>query len=309
MAIEFRILGPLEVSADGRLLPLGSPKQRALLALLLVHANETVSRDRIIEELWGEAPPASVQSAFHVYLSRVRRLLDSATGGGLLIRQAHGYRLRVGPHQLDVTRFEGLVGEGSDALAAGKARLAADRFCQALGLWRGPPLADLQAERFAIMAGARLNEERVSALEQRLEADLALGRHRQLIGELESLVAEHPYRERLRGQLMLALYRSGRQAEALRAYQLARRTLAEELGLEPSHQLKELEQAILRQDPALELAATEPAATTARSPFVGRAPELAELSARPSKMHSPAAAGSASSAVNPVSARAASPRS
>jgi DNA-binding SARP family transcriptional activator len=279
MGIEFRILGPLEVIRDGRVLPLGSPKQRALLALLLVHANETVSRDRLIEELWAENPPASVESAFHVYLSRVRRLLDSAAGGELLSRQAHGYTLRVGPDQLDATRFEGFVGEGNEALAAGKARLAADRFRQALALWRGPPLADLQAERFAIMAGDRLNEERVSALEQRLEADLALGRHRQLIGELETLVAEHPYRERLRGQLMLALYRSGRQAEALRAYQQARRTLADELGLEPSHQLKELEQALLRQDPTLDLAPTEAAAETARSAFVGRESELAELSA------------------------------
>jgi DNA-binding SARP family transcriptional activator len=279
MGIEFRILGPLEVSANGRVLPLGSPKQRALLALLLVHANETVLRDRLIEELWGDAPPPSVESAVHVYLSRVRRLLDSAAGGGRLIREAHGYRLRVGPDELDATRFEVLVGEGDEALAAGKARLAADRFRQALALWRGPPLADLQSERFAVTAGARLDERRVSALEQRLEADLALGRHRQLIGELEALVAEHPYRERLRGQLMLALYRSGRQAEALRAYQQARRALADELGLEPSHQLRDLEQAILRQESALDLAPVEAAAETARSAFVGRESELAELSA------------------------------
>jgi DNA-binding SARP family transcriptional activator len=279
MAIEFRILGPLEVSVDGRLLPLGSPKQRALLALLLVHANEMISRDRIIEELWAEAPPASVESAFHVYLSRVRRLLVSAAGGGLLTREGHGYRLRIEPDQLDATRFEGLVDKGGEALAAGKVRLAADHFRDALGLWRGPALADLQAERFALAAGARLDEERVSALEQRLQADLALGRHRRLIGELQALVADHPYRERLRGQLMVALYRSGRQTEALRAYQQARRTLVDELGLEPSSELKALEQAILRQDPALEPAAAEAAAETARSTFVGRKSELAELSA------------------------------
>ena len=253
MRIEFRILGPLEVSADGRVLPLGSPKQRALLALLLVHANETVSRDRLIEELWGDAAPASVESAFHVYLSRLRRLLESAGGGALLVREAHGYRLRVEPDQLDATRFASLAGEGREALAAGKVELAADRFRQALALWRGPPLADLQSERFAITAAARLDEERVSALEQRLEADLALGRHRELVGELETLVAENPYRERLRAQLMLALHRSGRQAEALQAYQDARRTLADELGLKPGHELKELEQAILRQDPTLTL--------------------------------------------------------
>jgi DNA-binding SARP family transcriptional activator len=251
MRIEFRILGPLELSVDGRVLPLGSPKQRALLALLLVHANEAVSRDRLIEELWGDAAPASVESAFHVYLSRLRRLLEPTGGGTRLVRQAHGYSLRVEPDELDATRFAGLVGEGREALAAGEAERAADRLRRALALWRGPALADLESERFAIAAAARLEEERVSALEQRLEADLALARHRQLVGELETLVAEHPYRERLRGQLMLALYHSGRQAEALRAYQQARRTLADELGLEPGQELKELEQAILRQDPTL----------------------------------------------------------
>jgi DNA-binding SARP family transcriptional activator len=142
MRIEFRILGPLELSADGRVLRLGSPKQRALLALLLVHANETLSRDRLIEELWAEAAPASVESAFHVYLSRLRRLLESSGCGALLVRQAHGYRLRVEPEQLDATRFQALVGEGSEALATGEA----DRLRQALALWRGPALADLESE-------------------------------------------------------------------------------------------------------------------------------------------------------------------
>jgi ATP-dependent Clp protease ATP-binding subunit ClpA/DNA-binding winged helix-turn-helix (wHTH) protein len=251
MPIEFRILGPLEVSADGRVLPLGGPKQRALLGLLLVHANGTVSRDQLIEELWAEAAPATVESALHVYLSRLRRLLDSAGAGGWLVRDAYGYRLRVEPDQLDANRFERLAREGSEALAAGKAELAAMRVRQALALWRGPPLADLQSERFAITAAARLDEQRVSALEQRLEADLALGRHRQLIGELETLVAEHPYRERLRAQLMLALYRSGRQAEALDAYQGALRTL-DELGIEPSAVLQQLQKAVLRQDETLQ---------------------------------------------------------
>jgi DNA-binding SARP family transcriptional activator/pimeloyl-ACP methyl ester carboxylesterase len=251
MLIEFRILGPLEISADWRLLPLGSPKQRALLGLLLVHAGAAVSRDRLVEELWGEAPPATVDSALHVYLSRLRRLLESAGAAGALVRERYGYRLLVKTEQLDANRFERLAGEGSDALAAGKPGLAAERLRQALALWRGPALADLQSEPFAIVAAARLEEDRVAALEQRLEADLALGRHRQLIRELETLVAEHPFRERLRAQLMLALYRSGRQAEALRAYQRARRTLAEELGLEPSQELKQLEQAMLTQDATL----------------------------------------------------------
>jgi DNA-binding SARP family transcriptional activator len=262
MPIEFRILGPLEVSADGRLLPLGSPKQRVLLGLLLAYANETVSRDRLIGEMWADAPPASVESALHVYLSRLRRLLESAGAGDVLVREAHGYRLLVEPEQLDSNRFERLVSEGSEALAAGEPKVAAERLRAALALWRGPALADLQSERFAITAAGRLEERRLSALEQRLEADLALGRDRQLIGELETLVTEHPYRERLRGQLMLALYRSGRQVEALRVYREARRTLADELGLEPGGELKELEQAILRQDAALKLdrsrVATEP---------------------------------------------------
>jgi len=285
MGIDFAILGPLEVRADGRILPLGSPKQRSLLALLLVHANETVSRDRLIDELWGDAPPATVESGFHVYLSRLRRLLDSVGGRGALVRETHGYRLRVGPDQLDATRFESLVGEGNEALAAGRAELAAARFREALALWRGPALADVESEPFATAARARLEEARVSALEQRLEADLGLARHRQLIGELETLVSQHPYRERLRAQLMLALYRSGRQAEALRAYQEARRTLADVLGLEPGQGLKELEQAILRQDPILEVerpAEPEPPPRPATSlpiaptPLIGRERELEE---------------------------------
>jgi predicted ATPase/DNA-binding SARP family transcriptional activator len=281
MRIEFRILGPLELSVDDRVLPLGSPKQRALLALLLVHANETVSRDRLIAELWAEAPPASVESAFHVYLSRLRRLLESAGIGDLLARESHGYRLRVEPGQLDVSHFDKLVDEGSEALASGNPELAADRFREALTLWRGPALADLQFERFAVTASARLEEKRVSALEQRLEADLALGRHRQLIAELESLVAEHPYRERLRAQLMLVLYRSGRQADALRAYQEARRTLADELGLEPGAELRELQRRILRHDPTLALGIIS-ADLALRLPappnrLLGRERELADL--------------------------------
>jgi DNA-binding SARP family transcriptional activator/class 3 adenylate cyclase len=277
MAIEFRILGPLEIGADGRLLPLGSPKLRALLGLLLVHADETVSRDRLIEELWGEAPPVTVDSALRVYLSRLRRLLDSAGASGALVRERHGYRLRVEPEQLDVTRFHRLASEGREALAAGKTELAAERLRQALALWRGPALADLPSERFAMTAAARLEDERVSAVEQRLEADLALGRHRQLIGELETLVGEHPYRERLRALLMLTLYRSGRQAEALRVYQDARRVLAEELGLEPSQELKQLEQAILCQDATLTL---EPPAELEAEPELRLAPAAAVATPR-----------------------------
>jgi DNA-binding SARP family transcriptional activator/pimeloyl-ACP methyl ester carboxylesterase len=269
MPLEFRILGPLEIDADGRVLPLGSPKQAALLGLLLVHAGKTVSRDRLIEELWREAPPATVDSALHVYLSRLRRLLESAGAAGALVRERYGYRLLVRTEQLDANRFERLAGEGSEALAAGKPGLAAERLRQALALWRGPALADLQSQRFAIAAAARLEEDRVAALEQRLEADLALGRHGQLIRELETLVAEHPFREGLRAQLMLALYRSGRQAEALRAYQQARRTLVDELGLEPSQELKQLEQAMLTQDATL---TSEPSVAPAAAPIALRTP-------------------------------------
>ncbi len=253
MPIEFRILGPLEVSADGRALPLGSRKQRALLGLLVVHANEPVSRDRLIEELWGEAAPATVESALHVYLSRLRTLLGSAGAGGALVRETYGYRLRVEPDQVDANRFDRLVGEGREALAGGRPEVAAALLRLGLGLWRGAALADLQSEPFAMSAGARLEEQRIAALEQRLEADLALGRDRELVGELETIVARHPYREGLRAQLMLALYHSGRQVEALRVYQDARRTLIDELGLEPGQELKDLEQAILRQDASLAL--------------------------------------------------------
>ena len=189
MPLEFRILGPLEINVDGRVLPLGSPKQAALLGLLLVNAGKTISRDRLIEELWGEAPPATVDSALHVYLSRLRRLLESAGAADALVRERYGYRLLVKTEQLDANRFQRLAGEGSEALAAGKPALAAERLQQALALWRGPALADLQSERFAVAAAAALEEDRVAALEQRLEADLALGRHRQLSRELDTLVA------------------------------------------------------------------------------------------------------------------------
>jgi predicted ATPase/DNA-binding SARP family transcriptional activator len=258
MPIEFRILGPVEASAHGRSLPIGSPKQRALLALLLAHANQTLSRERLIDELWADAPPASVDSAVHVYLSRLRRVLESAGEGGALVREPHGYRLAVEREQLDAARFEDLVEAGSKALSAGEAERAAERLREALELWRGPAFADVQTEQFAAVAGGRLEELRISALEQRLEADLSLGRHHELIGELEQLVYEHPYRERLRAQLMLALYRSGRQADALHVYRRARETLVDELGIEPGAELQRLERAILTQDPALD-ATVEPA--------------------------------------------------
>jgi DNA-binding SARP family transcriptional activator len=248
----FRLLGPLEVVSDRDLpLALGGVKQRSLLAVLLLEANQLVSTDRLIDQLWGAAPPATAAKSIQVYVSRLRKSL----GEGRLLTRPPGYVLPVGPDELDLARFEQLAGEASRTApesAAGKLR-------EALALWRGPALADLAYEPFAQVEIARLEEMRLAVLEQRIEADLALGRHAELVGELEALVTRHPVRERLRRQLMLALYRSARQAEALEAYRAARRELSEELGLEPSEELKRLEQAILRQDPGLDLARAEAA--------------------------------------------------
>jgi DNA-binding SARP family transcriptional activator len=261
--MEFRILGPLEVVADGKALDLGGPKQRALLAILLLEANRVVSSDRLIEALWQETPPETAQKALQVYVSKLRRLL----GKERLETKAPGYRLRVGAHELDLARFQRLRQEG--------------KLREALSLWRGPPLAELAYERFAQREIERLEELRLVTLEERIERDLARGRHAELVGELEALAREHPLRERLRGQLMLALYRSGRQAEALGAYQAARRTLVDELGIEPDRALRDLHQAVLKQDPSLDFVSTsekaDETAEAARDAFVGRKTELHEL--------------------------------
>jgi DNA-binding SARP family transcriptional activator len=237
----------LEVVDANRPLVLGGRKQRAVLAALLLHRGEIVSTDRMIDELWGERPPASAAKTVQVYISNLRKAL----GDGVLVTRGRGYVLEAEHGQLDVDRFETLVTEGRDALRAGDARLARDRLRQALALWRGPALADFAYEPFAQGEAARLEEERPAALEDRIDADLALGRHAELVGELDALVREHPLRERLHGQLMLALYRSGRQADALERYQRARRERIDELGIEPGRELQELERAILAQDPEL----------------------------------------------------------
>jgi DNA-binding SARP family transcriptional activator/tetratricopeptide (TPR) repeat protein len=257
---EFRILGPLEVVEDGQALDLGGQKQRALLAFLLLHANEVVSTHRLIEALWEFDPPETAQKALQVYVSQLRKAL----GRERIVTREPGYVLRIDEAELDIERFERLVEEGKSQ--------------EALALWRGRPLSDFAYSRFAQREIARLEDLRLAALEGRIEQDLADGRHDALAGELEAFVAEHPLRERLRGQLLLALYRSGRQAEALEAYQDARRALTDELGIEPGRELRELQQAILNQDPALDLAAeAEVAGDVARAPFVGRARELDEL--------------------------------
>jgi predicted ATPase/DNA-binding SARP family transcriptional activator len=281
--VDFRILGPLEVSRDGEPCDLGARKHRALLALLLLHANEVVSVDRLIDELWGEAPPATAPKALQVYVSGLRR----AIGRDVLATRAPGYMLSVDEGELDLWRFERLAGEGRKALAAGDPARAAAALGRALGLWRGPPLADLAYEPFAQTAIARLEELRLACLEDRIEADLALGRHAELVAELEALIREDPLRERLQAQLMLALYRSDRQAEALEVYRAARRVLSEELGIEPADELQRLQRAVLSHDPGLALptevkpAQAGPARRlpVAPSPIVGRERELAEVAA------------------------------
>jgi DNA-binding SARP family transcriptional activator len=251
--MEFRILGPLEVLKGDRPLDLGGQRQRGLLAVLLLHANQAVSSDRLIEELWPGEAPESHAGALQASVSRLRKALGP--GAELLVTLPTGYVIKLAPGQLDLDRFERLVQEAG---GAGPPE-AADKLREALALWRGPALADFAYEPFAQAPIGRLEEVHLLAVEMRVDADLALGRHAALVAELDALAAEHPLRERLRGQLMFALYRSGRQAEALAAYQSTRRVMVDELGIEPSAALQELERAILRQDPALELArATTP---------------------------------------------------
>ena len=228
-----------------------------MLALLLLHRGETLGTERLIDELWGERPPATAAKSVKVYIWRLRKALAGGVGehsGGLIVTREHGYELALDPECLDAHRFERLVAEGRSELAAGRQERAAAALEEGLSLWRGPPLADLAFEPFTQREIARFEDLHIAALEQLVEAKLALGRHAEVVAQLEALIAEHPYRERLRAQLMLALYRSDRQADALQAYQDARRTLVEELGIEPGERLRELERAILAQDAALGIA-------------------------------------------------------
>jgi DNA-binding SARP family transcriptional activator len=252
---EFRILGPIEVAGDKGPVRLGGLKQRATLAILLLSANRIVSVERLADDLYAGAPPTTAVTQVQRQISGLRKTLGSAS---TIETRPPGYVIRLASERLDLNRFERQTRAAGEALVQGEAEQAADLLRQALQLWRGAPLADLAYEPFAQTSIARLEEIRLAALEQRIEADLALGRHHELVGELEQLVFEHPLHERLRAQLMLALYRSGRQAEALDVYRRTRAALVEELGLEPTQALIELERAILAQDPALDLARGAP---------------------------------------------------
>jgi DNA-binding SARP family transcriptional activator len=252
--MEFRLLGPLEVWHDGREVPVRGTKQRALLAVLLLHANQAVSADRLLDQLWGDEPPEAGTAALRVRISQLRKALS--IGGSIpIVTRPGGYAVELAAEQLDLHRFERLVAEAGESEPA----RATQKLRQALALWRGPALADFVYEPFAYAPAARLEELRILATQRRVEADLALRRHAELVPELELLVTQHPLREQLRAQLILALYRSGRQADALAAYQAARRTLVEELGIEPGLSLQKLERAILRQDDALQLPPAEAA--------------------------------------------------
>jgi DNA-binding SARP family transcriptional activator/DNA-binding beta-propeller fold protein YncE len=243
--VEYRILGPLEVLDDGRPVAVSGAKPRALLAMLLLHAGTVVPRDRLIDGLWGETPPETAQTALQVHVSQLRKVL----GREAIVTSSPGYMIEVGEGELDLDRFDHLV----DAARVGDPATAAAQLREALALWRGLPLAELDGLDFAGGERARLEERRLGAFEERIDADLLLGRHAQLVPELENLVREHPLRERLRGQLMLALYRCGRQADALETYREGRTLLDEELGLQPGEELRRLERAILEQDTALSL--------------------------------------------------------
>jgi predicted ATPase/DNA-binding SARP family transcriptional activator len=274
---QFGLLGPLSMTSDAKTVALGGRKRRALLAVLLLEPNRVVSGDRLVDALWGDDPPETARNTVQVYISQLRKLLPD----GALETAAPGYRLVIDADSIDLFQFERLGQAGRTALASGDAVEAARALRAALALWRGPPLADLAWEPFAHSEVLRLEELRLAAIEDRIEADLTLGRHGQLVAELEQLVAEHPLRERLRGQLMLALYRSGRQADALAVYQRMRRSLADGLGLEPSESVRKLQRAILAHDPALATPHARRASprmvAAAPTPLLGREHELAAL--------------------------------
>jgi DNA-binding SARP family transcriptional activator len=263
--IQVRLLGPLEIEHAGRPVAVGGRAQRALLARLLIEPNRTVSVDRLVEDLWGERAPASAPKMVQIYVSTLRKVLPE----GVLVTRSPGYAMEIPPEAVDVHRFERLIGRGRAALASGSAAEASELLSAALALWRGSALDEFD-EPFAALEARRLEELQLAALEDRIDADLALGRGSGLIGELEALVARHPLRERPRSQLMLALYRAGRQVDALAGYREFRELLSDELGIEPSPAVRNLEQRILEHDPTLDAASVarpgRPHATAAAAP-------------------------------------------
>ena len=249
--LEFRLLGPLEARSDGVAIELGGPKQRAVLAVLLLDAGRTVSTDRLVDALWGEQPPRTASTSLQNFVSQLRKQL----GADVLATKAPGYLLRIDPLQVDANRAQALLAEARRAPPDERV----EKLREAIAMWRGPPLEEFGFEVFAQGEIARLEELRLTLLEERVEADIEVGRAGEVVGELEALVGEQPLRERFREQLMLALYRSGRQAEALEAFQAGRRALVEELGIDPSPRLQQLHAAILRQEAGLEPARAAPA--------------------------------------------------
>jgi DNA-binding SARP family transcriptional activator len=275
--VEFRLLGPLDlVGDDGCLIELPAGKPRVLLALLLVDAGRVVAVDRLVAGLWGEESPATAGKVVQGYVSRLRKLLPQ----GVLETREPGYLINVRDDELDLRRFEWLRQQATAAVAEGRQQAARDLLVSALELWRGRPLADVADELRLPGELARLEELRLVTLEERIDADLALGHEARLVPELEALVAEQPLRERLRGQLMLALYRVGRQADALALYRETRQLLVEELGIEPSLELQQLERQILAQEETLTATTVDdklPPLPVALTPLVGRLDELSEL--------------------------------
>ena len=251
--MQFSILGALEVRDGDRTLSLGGPRERALLAFLLLHANEVVPADRLLDAVWGAELQGGRHSGLHVRISQLRKRLGPAR----IVTRPPGYLIEVKPGELDLDRFEQRTSEGRRALADGELERAVRLLDEALSLWRGAPLGDVALEPVAAADIAGIDELRWAAVESRIEARLLLGRHDELIGELEAAVAEQPLRERLREHLMVALYRAGRPADALAAYRDARRTWVEELGIDPGRRLRQLERDILVQDPALDLPAAD----------------------------------------------------
>ncbi len=261
--MEFRILGPLEVRERDREVQLGGPRQRAVLAILLTRAGQVTPAEVLVDELWGEEPPDTAAGVLQNYVSRLRKEL----GRDVILTRGAGYAVEVARHDFDLRSFERLLEQGSIALDQGEPEEAARLLAEGLALWRGPALGDLADQQFCRLASGRLEELRLVALERRIEADLRSGRHAGLVPELQGLVAAHPLSERLQAQLMLALYRSGRQADALDAYRSARELLVGELGIEPGRPLQELQAAILHQDATLDLAPSTVASPAEPAPL------------------------------------------